>query len=272
MPPLGVPIAGVLKDAIHSPEGGGWHLMRHAFDKALKERAQKARAVHLSARVYNSVQKADGSFALELRSNIEPIEIQADFLIDATGRNAVVSRRMGAERQRMEPQMAAYTWLKPFENDPENTTRVKSVSKGWWYTSRLPNGFRVLAFHGDAETVGQMAKEQQAFLDACNATDILPFPVQLTESYLHKPIKTHDAGISRILQPYGQGWLAVGDAALSFDPLSSQGIFFGLYSAVRGVEAMLDGSTTAYAKYAKQVHSVFEGNVKGRKEFYGVVR
>jgi len=259
------------KDAIHSPEGGGWHLMRHEFDKALKEQALAAGAVHHSARVYNSVQKGDKSFLLELKGASVNSQLDAQFLIDASGRSAVVSRRMGTERERMEQQMAAYTWLKPMDGDTDNTTRVKSVSQGWWYTSRLPNGYRVLSYQGNADIVGQMSKDPQSFLEACNATDILPTQRLLCTEHLSRGIHTHDAGISRLLQPYGEGWLAMGDAALSFDPLSSQGIFFSLYSAVRGVEASLDGSDAAFEKYAKQVRSVFDGNIRGRKEFYGAI-
>src|SRR5260370_25731377 len=39
------------------------------------------------------------------------------------------------------------------------------------------------------------------------------------------------AGSFRLSPACGQGWLAVGDAAIAFDPLSSQGIMTAIYSA-----------------------------------------
>jgi flavin-dependent dehydrogenase len=39
-----------------------------------------------------------------------------------------------------------------------------------------------------------------------------------------------EAGGARLEPLHGNGWLACGDAALSFDPLSSQGLLTALYS------------------------------------------
>lgn len=256
------------QDALRNPEGGGWHLMRHEFDKALKRYARHSGATAIAARVHNSVQRSDGSFELTLK---EGGHLHSNYLIDATGRSSAMARRLGMERQRVVEQLAAYTWLKPNAGDEDNTTRVKSVAHGWWYTSRLPNNYRVLAYHGNAETVSSMQHSPQQFVEACNATDIIPptpdgqYPLKLSQ--LHQSVKAHDAGISKLIQPYGHRWLAVGDAALSFDPLSSQGIFFALYSAIRGAEALLNGSEQALAQYAARVHSVFEGNIRSGREF-----
>ena len=52
----------------------------------------------------------------------------------------------------------------------------------------------------------------------------------------------------------GPGWLAVGDAALACDPLSSQGLFNALYSALMAANALrraLAGDTDALTDYQR---------------------
>ncbi len=57
----------------------------------------------------------------------------------------------------------------------------------------------------------------------------------------------------------GPGWFAVGDAAISFDPLSSQGIFNALYTGLAAAEAAdraLDGDATAHVGYNDELTSI----------------
>jgi flavin-dependent dehydrogenase len=50
---------------------------------------------------------------------------------------------------------------------------------------------------------------------------------------------------------YGQGWIACGDAALTFDPLSSQGLLGALASGVSAAHAISsDDTPTAFADIA----------------------
>jgi flavin-dependent dehydrogenase len=58
--------------------------------------------------------------------------------------------------------------------------------------------------------------------------------------------------------PYGKAWLAVGDAAISFDPLATQGIHTALESGARGAQALLVSevnpeSWQAYAQYLQDL-------------------
>jgi flavin-dependent dehydrogenase len=59
----------------------------------------------------------------------------------------------------------------------------------------------------------------------------------------------------------GPGWLAVGDAALACDPLSSQGLFNALYSglmAARALRSALAGDTDALADYDRTIARVVD--------------
>ena len=69
-------------------------------------------------------------------------------------------------------------------------------------------------------------------------------------------------------------FLAVGDAAISFDPLAAQGIFFALYSGIKAGEAIAKSFRNTNHQdqilqlYLNQVESVFEYNRKTLKLHY----
>ncbi len=71
------------------------------------------------------------------------------------------------------------------------------------------------------------------------------------------------------------GGLAVGDAALSFDPLSSQGILNALYTGLRGGQAVakaLGGDNEGMEAYAGQLQRVRTAYLLHHRAFYGTQR
>jgi flavin-dependent dehydrogenase len=73
----------------------------------------------------------------------------------------------------------------------------------------------------------------------------------------------------------GDAWLAVGDAATTFDPLSSQGILKSLRSGVLASYAVTDyfkGTTKGLEKYEALAAREFKDYLASRAEFYGQER
>jgi flavin-dependent dehydrogenase len=69
----------------------------------------------------------------------------------------------------------------------------------------------------------------------------------------------------------GDGWLAVGDAATTFDPLSSQGILKSLRSGVLASYAVADyfkGTQTGLVKYEALAAREFKDYMDSRADFY----
>jgi flavin-dependent dehydrogenase len=74
---------------------------------------------------------------------------------------------------------------------------------------------------------------------------------------------------------FGDRWLAVGDSASSFDPISGRGIFKALHyatSAAAAIAARLNGSTDPTLSYASQVRKEFDEYVRQRKLYYSSER
>jgi flavin-dependent dehydrogenase len=263
------------KDALSNPEGGGFHLLRHRFDARLRDHAASMGVEVLPGRVtqVNGEARKEPPWELLVSgTDGQTAVLRSRFLVDATGRAASLGRRLGVTRRRISEQLAVAAWFRHPEGDVDDTTRIRSVEDGWWYTARLPRGLRVVAYHGLPGDVARLVREPALFVSRFRGAGLLSCPPE--EPRLVSPPKSMDAGILLADRAGGEGWLSVGDAALSFDPLSSQGMLFALYSGIRGGEA----ATQALARpetagallldYQRRVASVFDANQRARRLFY----
>lgn len=73
----------------------------------------------------------------------------------------------------------------------------------------------------------------------------------------------------------GPGWFTVGDAAMGFDPISSQGLFNALYTGLAAAEAShrtLDGAGTAYQGYCADLAQIASAYQAHLTRWYGEER
>lgn len=71
---------------------------------------------------------------------------------------------------------------------------------------------------------------------------------------------------SAIRRPFhGPNWLATGDAALSFDPLSSQGILTAITSGILAANAFLEEDLDGYSTY---LDATYDAYLKNLSEYY----
>jgi flavin-dependent dehydrogenase len=260
-----------------NPEGGGWHVDRVCFDRALVHRVQNLGVTVVPGRILSCRQVSEpGKPSVAHRVGYEENpaadvkQMTAKWLVDASGKHAVIAKRYGVQRVRLDTQMAAVAWLQPPTADRDDTTRIKSTENGWWYSARLPDGSRVLAFFTEPQQAANYAKLPGHFVQAANRSQVLPDPV--SESAILNGVSVVNAGVSRLGRAVGDGWLAVGDAALSFDPLSSQGMFFALFSGIRGADSIIATDRKADVDhlrvYQQKLDRVFDAHQQARFYHY----
>jgi flavin-dependent dehydrogenase len=79
------------------------------------------------------------------------------------------------------------------------------------------------------------------------------------------------ANTSRLDHAVGDGWLAVGDAAFSFDPLSAQGILTSLYTGIKAGETLVEhlaGNLDALANYGYYGDVIYNAYLRNRSTYY----
>lgn len=248
--PPGVASAGTLSawgtdglaiaDPLVFPYGGGWSLDRPAFDAWLR-----ARAVEVG---------------VELRQDEPPT---AGWRIDATGRKAALARSLGARRRYTDKLFAFHQRFSPERTGDEPRLLVETVPDGWWYSARLPSGDRVVLFLTDRDLA---PTGRSWFLHRMLETRWLSATLAHWRYLPSGPFRGADAR-SGITEPVcGPGWAAVGDAAFTADPLTSQGIADALLGA-RAVADLVLGRTSGEA-YAAKVRAMWEGLGRGVREAY----
>lgn len=273
-----------VEDTLFGLHGDGLQLDRARFDAGLRATARAAGAevregAHLRLLERGDV---DAPHGFELRIGAEPPQrLQARWLIDAGGRAATLSRACGAQRIVHDRLLAFHQRLVGgAASDRDGRTWVEAVADGWWYSVLLPSEERLIVFLGDFSGDDGPA-ERRALLDGDGLWRKLRAAPRLHALCIdhnwrpHGPVSGADAGSAELDRACGERWLAVGDAALAFDPLSSKGIANALYTGLRAAAAIHRSemgdpdAVAAYARHLREIHRVYR---EQRRMFYALER
>jgi len=248
-------------DFIHDPHGLGWHLDRPRFDTCLRNAARSDGVLQVEAQV-NRMRRDKEGWCISTDAG----DFTAHFVVDASGRHGVLRRRLGLARVSDTPLVAVYA--SAADRHEDRRTVLEATPEGWWYSAPLPGGRRIAVLHTDADHASRLAHTPALWRKGLAATQHLQHRCKACEGW--SPLSATGAGGSALASPQGAGWLAVGDAALAFDPLSSQGIFNALYTALRGAQAVVahfNDDPLAAQAYSGQLQQVRE-HYLGRVRYY----
>jgi flavin-dependent dehydrogenase len=223
--------------SIFSPYGNGWHLDRRRFERALAARAVAAGATRRSGTRVASIARNGKTWSLQLNDGTA---VDCAFLIDATGRASSLSRRLGARRVHHDRLIATVAFFERGQCDA--STLVEAAEDGWWYSAPLPDSRLAVMLVSDTPRPWEPAPLTRTRIDEGGYSITAP------------PWRV-DAGSARLDRAGGDGWLAIGDAAMSFDPISSHGLLTALSTGLAAGEtsledyaAFLDTTWRAYAR------------------------
>ena len=256
-------------DAIRDPHGPGWRLDRKRFDADLRHAATTAGAIYRADDVSDLQRRDDG---WEVRFGGGGTECTR-WIVDASGRRAAVARRLRVGRIRDRGLIAFYATGRSDSNFRLDRTIIEAVPGGWWYAARLPSGAPVAGFHTDARTAAHLRGDPGAWLEALTKTRHVARIV--SPAQFEAPARAIDARGARLSSVAGQGWIACGDAAICFDPVSGQGIFSALHSGYASGMAVIDALDRGTAKldaYSSQMNEVWDIYRKRLQAIYRDVR
>jgi flavin-dependent dehydrogenase len=237
-----------------------------------REAANRGVALYRDSKFLNSQLDGSKHFRLAINQGGENKSIDAAFVVDATGRQAVFASQQSVPKIFEDRLLAVFVF---FEFDPaypftETYTLVEACEDGWWYSALLPDAKLAVAFMSDSDIIkSHRLISFQAWLDLLGTTKHTKARVRNARP-IGAPV-TYPASSHRLAQVAGSGWLAVGDAATIFDPLSSAGIMKGLRSGVLASYAIGDffgGDTSGLEKYEALLKREFENYLATRAEYY----
>jgi flavin-dependent dehydrogenase len=170
------------------------------------------------------------NWQLTLTSDERTQEYHARYLVDCSGRRAAAARALGVQAVGNDLLFAYAQWFSRVGDDNDRYTRIEAAPHGWWYSNRVPGTEgnetrRLVVLHTDCDlAAARIAADRQGF-DRLLESSTLIAPLLAAEGY--RPfgrVRGAPANSQRLQDFCGDGWMAVGDAAQAYDPLSAQGI------------------------------------------------
>jgi len=263
----------VENDFIFNPHGGAWQLDRPRFEAMLLASAASAGARVWPGVRYQEVRRSAGGWEVTTAG----ATFRARWLVDATGRPSVVARQLGASRPFFDKLIAIYVLVPSALNGSADArTWIESCSDGWWYSALTPGGSRLISFQTDADLFqAQPARTNTWFWERVNGTRHLRELLSYSHELRDLVPRLTSAQSSRLEPCSGDGWVAVGDAAQSYDPLSGQGLFHALFTGEAAATALCrarSGETAALADYAALSRSLWDRFISHRRATYALER
>lgn len=234
------------RNLLATPSGTGWLLNREKFDGMLVKAARLAGVdIYCQSKltaldeVKNSELGYQNSWKLDIVSSEKKWRLEVPFIVDATGRARNITRQLDTVTQKSDNLVACFCRIEHSQSSTLTNQQavIQSSEQGWWYLAPYSAQHASLCYFTNpdltlpksAEQIFNMAmqnKELKHHLTGC----AVPF------EHNFKVIPAYSSCLESCVE---NNWLAVGDAACSYDPLSSYGITSAMGSAFYAAKAIV---------------------------------
>ncbi len=260
-------------DFINQPPGYGWHLDLSVYEKCLVDKARSLGAEVLAPAKLKEAQYQKQGWEVSWEDpEGNTTDRHFDFIVDASGRHSWLARRVGVQRRYENHQLALVTFLQSAKPENDAASLIETTVQGWWYSANIPGARMATAF------LCKPSKAQRAewlnptgwqtLLEAAPHT-LARFQANQAEWLQTPKFVAADSGI--LERTFGPGWIAVGDAAMTYDPIASHGLMMAQVSARDAAEAIakhFQGTTEAFIDYDLRLGTAYYHYVKQRSEIY----
>ena len=259
-------------DYLFTLHGTGWALDRVALDRLLANTFADRGGQLLTETHFSSCARCDGGWKVQIRAkNGIRQTLRGRFLIDATGRRGRVARHLGVSRTAYD-QLVGVARLGglPAGRSMESMVLVEACDYGWWYTAPVPGDQISAVLMTDADLARELKAAGSAQWNLL-MREMAETSRRLSGVEFCQSPTVSSASSSCLTQVGGEGWVAVGDAVSSFDPLSSTGIPHAMGSGTQGAIVAADAlfaEGRALEAYAEAIRMDFVRYLKTHWRYY----
>ncbi|WAR45390.1 NAD(P)/FAD-dependent oxidoreductase [Methylomonas rapida] len=233
-----------------------YHVERARFDEILLEHAEECGVdVRREWSVADVLFEGDQAVGVNAGANgTTPSPIHASVVIDASGRESLIARKLGWRRPLPElNKISHFAHFKGgFRRNPHDfvtfgevidgsvTTDIHTIDGGWVWYIPLRNNVTSVGVVLDARAAKRLGTSpQECFETAINRCDCVRD--WLTGAEQTMDVKTI-ASIGYINDRFhGDGFLLLGDASMFVDPVFSAGVTLAMRSGLYAADTILDG-------------------------------
>ncbi len=241
-----------------------YHVDRSRFDMLLLEHAESLGSqVHQGVRVKRVLFEGDTAVGVEVDMAGESVEIPADIVVDASGRNTLLGTQLSLkEKDPNFNQFAVHGWFKGVDRGPRPDDihiHFLPVKRGWVWQIPITEDITSIGVVAEREVFRQGKRDHAAWFKELsvsapdiaaamrNATQVKDFCVEGDYSYSMRTF-------------VGNGWLLIGDAARFVDPIFSSGMSVAMYSAKFAAERILSALESGDVR--REVFEPYEKRLK----------
>lgn len=263
----------VSRDTVFTTEGASYQLDREKFDlRLIRKVAERGGQVFPRTKCLQFRYTVDNHWEIVMQHAVKGrITVRARYLVDATGRQGRVCRQIGVSCRKLDALTGVGAFLNITNPDATGPGMVlESVEQGWWYSAVVPGNKLVVVFFSDADIISR---------DGLNRNDNWNYLLgqsrwlkQRTKDTFCEDSQPWVRSAFTQLSGFSEreNFLAIGDAASSFDPISAMGIGFAVSSGCRAaglIQQQLNHGGNVLV-FQEDVTRNFEAYLKLRRSFY----
>ncbi|MFY0629575.1 MAG: NAD(P)/FAD-dependent oxidoreductase [Flavobacteriaceae bacterium] len=256
-------------ESIFNPFGDSYVLSRPNFDNALLQHCKEIGIEVQSGVRINGIKKTESGWNLVSKTK----NFNVKFIIDASGRTSKFNfGQTKHEKLQLNSLIGITKHLTSSEvfSAQKSYVLVESTKNGWWYTTQIASGKMISTFMTDPRIISKYKNSQSDFWNEELAKTVHT-KERLYPFTINSIIYTQSAHSQIAKQIQGTTWLKVGDAAQSFDPLSSAGIIKGLKMGISAADAIhkyISGDSESLIQYEEATKFQYEEYQQKRNEYY----
>jgi flavin-dependent dehydrogenase len=229
--------------AIGASPPHAYQVWRQDFDQMLFAHARQCGAdTREGHEVVNAKQQGPRDTRLDVRGEGGTYAIQARYVVDATGRDALLSTKRKLRRKNREHQSAAifghFRGAEPRSGEDAGNISIYRFDYGWMWMIPLPGGVMSVGAVCRPDYLKQRRGRTVEFLldtlklnpglwKRLENAELVGNEVRVTGNYSYDSLRMG-----------GPGWVLVGDAFAFLDPVFSSGVYLAMSGAEQAVEVV----------------------------------
>ncbi|KZN40868.1 FAD-dependent monooxygenase [Pseudoalteromonas luteoviolacea] len=246
----------------------GWKVDKSVLVRQIK--SQLPSQCVISGKV-KEVSDREGGWSCIVRSYVAgtDIEVRARFILDASGRQGYLPRILNLHRHtfdKLSAFVANVVVQAPSKAQP--SVVVESYRHGWTLVSKINDKESMIAIFCNQNTPDfSKLKHAKNWHNIANQTHW--FRKVLPNNTFE--VKVLNASSHIVSQLSGNNWLLVGDAAMSFDPLSSHGMTTAIYmaeKAANAIDGLFKGDKKSLNLYSKTMTDIYNSYLNELLGYY----
>lgn len=247
-----------------------FQVKREEFDKILWQNCKDSGAIQYNGWRVNEVKRASNHWVVKATSaEKKSVTIRSTYLIDATGRDALVSKQYALKQKNLRHNASAvyghYRNIPRDSGDREGNIAIYVVKQGWFWMIPLKDGITSVGLVCHPRYLSRLKTPLQDFLENAIHSSVAVNNRMCTAELVNKVQATGNYSYSSKKISL-DNCLLIGDALAFIDPVFSSGVFLAMSGgeiAAEAIDRSLDNpgafklEAQRYAKEIQRATSIF---------------